>query len=650
MRHLPIPIAILSCLALTGCVDKSYDLDDIDMTFGTTAHLTLPTSSTSGIYLKNFMNLEEDGVIQYVKDLTTGDSILCVKQKGSAENIDLDINEIRIAKPNINTIKKDIEMTHPTATTSSVTALSGSSPLGKQRLAIPNLPDETFDYVITPDEKFSYSLDDTKAQEISTDVLSLTGVSIEDATMKITMSVAGFPTWLECIYLNDMHLSVPEELAIKKCTFNGSERSVKDNVIALTDEGNNRISLSNGKADIELNITIEGIHTGTHFEFDAHAHELRLHGAALEVDGAFQINTSDINKPALYEYLEQATPEKIEQIVSTGSLKEVMPTSISLTGNAEFDKDFIVQTVSGELLHDVGVIESIKLNDMPDFLNDPDVVLDLANPVLMLRAESGLLEDAKITTSMQISSSTAEKDVETENFTLASTDGTNTALLYLADSPSTPVPTDYTNATRIDCVEGSGTVAGLIRTIPDEVEIKINPVRVVAKDLDITQSIPISIDYEIYVPFTLGPDFQLVYRGNPETGWAEDANDLEDIDVGSIEVKASVKSTLPATLLVSIIPIDTDGNPISSEVLHVSDVEVKADSSMPITISIKPGDGYTMNDVLAGKNGLKRLDGIKYEARIKEPSGNNTNLRKDAMIQLTDIKVTIIGNIIYDAN
>lgn len=30
MRHLPIPIAILSCPALTGCVDKSYDLDDID--------------------------------------------------------------------------------------------------------------------------------------------------------------------------------------------------------------------------------------------------------------------------------------------------------------------------------------------------------------------------------------------------------------------------------------------------------------------------------------------------------------------------------------------------------------------------------------------------------------------------------------------
>ena len=109
-------------------------------------------------------------------------------------------------------------------------------------------------------------------------------------------------------------------------------------------------------------------------------------------------------------------------------------------------------------------------------------------------------------------------------------------------------------------------------------------------------------------------------------------------------------SDLPAKLVVDIIPLDTEGNEIPSSVLQVSSVEVKGNATTPISIVIKPVKPYTMNDVLAGKNGAKRLDGISYEARIEDPTDAKMSLKKNVQIKVTDIKVTINGKLTYDAN
>lgn len=630
VKHLPTPILAMSCVALMGCVDKSYDLNDIDMTFSTDAVLTLPTSSTSGIYLKNFMDLKEGDVVQYVKDLVTGDSILCVKQKGSASIEDIHIDEIKIKKPDINSIDRSIKLNIPGV--SAAKSMEGSghkSGMRRVTLVIPGvttveIPDEEFHYTLQPEDNVTYRIEAAKASNINPDLVSLSHVGIDDATMRVQMTVSGFPTWLKCVYMDDLTLTVSDDPELGQCTFNDQERSIEGRTIALTDASNNRIDIVDGKAKVSLNVTLTGIQTGKNFTFQNH--EVCLN-ADMKVDGDFRISTTDIDQAAFDDWVsKEATPEVINEIKESKSLKNIMPQEIQLNGNAAFDKDIVVRTISGELSHDVGTVNPIKLDNMPDFLDNDDVVLDLANPVLMIQATSEL--PASATTSMTISSSTAEKAVVTKSFALNQTAPGDTALFYMVDSHETPVPDAYNQkATRIEYQANSGTMAGLVRRIPEQVDIAVAPVEMKdVTDFDVTRDYHVSVDYDIYVPFTLGPDFRLVYRSDPETGWAKDVDELEKIDAESIEATANVYSDLPAKLVVDIIPLDTEGNEIPSSVLQVSSVEVKGNATTPISIAIKPVKPYTMNDVLAGKNGAKRLDGISYEARIEDPTDAKMSL------------------------
>ena len=658
VKHLPQSLAVLSCLALTGCMDKSYDLNDIDKTFGTNAVLTLPTSSTSGIYLKNFLDLKEGDVVKYVYEPVSGDSILCVRQDGKANIKDVHIEEIRIKKPDINDIDKKIQQNTDIAAAARTAANDRRS--GMRRVSV-NLPggasveinDEEFHYTIQPGDNVSFNINEAKTGNINHDIVTLTHVNIEDATVTINMTISGFPKWLEYVYLNDLSLTVSDDPDISLCLFNGELRDFEGRTIALTDESNKRIPLSNGGADIKLELMLDGLQVGENFTFKDH--EVCLN-ANFKVDGTFSVSTKDIDPDKLNSWIaNNATEEVVNEIKTNHSLKGVMPSDINLKGAAAFDKDIVVTSVSGTMSHDVGDVEPIKLDDMPDFLNDDEVVLDLENPVLMILATSEI--PASAATSMTLHSSTADKDVVTKPFTLNETEKGDTAYFYLADSPNTLLPIDYwgtalySECTPIQYEPNSGTLAGLIRKIPEQVEVSINPVTMEeVEDLDITRDYHVSVDYDIYVPFTLGPDFKLMYRGNPELGWAQDAEDLKKIDADSIVVKANVVSNMPAKLKLSVKPIDVDGNDIPRDILDVSDVVVDADCTTPITITIKPVKPYSMNDVLAGNNGAKQLDGITYEARIVEPAGEQPTMRKDVMIQVTDIKVTINGKITYDAN
>ena len=72
MKHLHyfrlLGLCILCGGIQTSCVDNDYDLDNTDYTLGIETNITLPSCSTGDIYLRSFMDLEEDGVIQYVWD------------------------------------------------------------------------------------------------------------------------------------------------------------------------------------------------------------------------------------------------------------------------------------------------------------------------------------------------------------------------------------------------------------------------------------------------------------------------------------------------------------------------------------------------------------------------------------------------------
>ena len=70
-RYATVLATAFAAVALTGCVDEDYSLEDVDMTVGLGSNLTLPSNNnTEGIALddvldlgtNNFLKVSEDGM------------------------------------------------------------------------------------------------------------------------------------------------------------------------------------------------------------------------------------------------------------------------------------------------------------------------------------------------------------------------------------------------------------------------------------------------------------------------------------------------------------------------------------------------------------------------------------------------------------
>ena len=80
-------------LAVTGCTDNDYDVNEIDTTIGIGGDgLELPISSTSDIQLKDVLELEDNGVV--VEDAETHNYVF--RQTG---------NDVVAANPYIDAVK-----------------------------------------------------------------------------------------------------------------------------------------------------------------------------------------------------------------------------------------------------------------------------------------------------------------------------------------------------------------------------------------------------------------------------------------------------------------------------------------------------------------------------------------------------------------
>lgn len=622
----------------TSCIDNDYDLDDVDYTIGVETDLTLPTCGTDVIYLHNFMDLKEDGVIQYVWDDVKGDSMFCVKQSGKANVDPIDIDEVRIKKPQLEGFKAVVPLKSllggkqlmKKAGRMSVTI---DTPIGQQTI---NLNQE-FMYELDAAES-SYEIKPSKATGISADIVSVNRVGINELKVTMAVHVVGFPAYIDRIHMDNMILCLPEGLDVKECTFNGAACPAVEGrpAFQLTAENDGQgLHLAD---DIRLEVTFTGMEEGNVFVFDPAAHTATFQGE-FNLTGTVRILADEFKEDLLKARLEeiaQMDPAQLLQIVEQGDLTSLVPDEIDVDGDAEMSGDIVLRTFSGAIRHEVDRIDPIRLDDLPDFLNDDEVVLDLDNPILLLNVQNGL--PAQIGTSMTLSSTTCPTPVRAADITVAP--GLN--LFYLADKAVQALPDGYAGAQHLS---QEGSVPALIKKIPDQIDVDIDACTMVAEDFDITRTYDISIDYDVFAPVTFGEDFLMVYQ-DTETGWAKDLDDLEDVDAERIEMKGLIDNDLPAGLQFTLEPIDRQGRRISA--LLVDAIDISSGKDQSFTISIKAAQGHTVNDALAGKNGVEQLDGIRYKASLTGVPGET--LYRKANIKVHDIKVSLKGKVTYDAN
>ena len=644
-------LGVLSAaFALQSCIDNNYDLDDIDMKLGNNVDLTLPSSSTGDIVLKSIMNLEEDGVVQFIED-ENGQSIFAVIQDGEADIDPISIDRISL-NPELSEINTTVDLAE-------LVSNSSVPQLRKVKVATPmgdiDIVDAEYNYPIGSNSA-TYKIDanDPNAKSpVSNDIVSIDKVVFEENTkLSLDMHIENFPYWLPTVALENLTLRCPADLMIAHCRFGGKDIPLSaDGLYHLTGKEDNEFSFTE---PIKLELVLEGATIGENLKFDVANHEVMMDGD-FEINGNFRVSTKDIDSDLLEAYLKDTDASKVREVYETKTILPILPVSLTFKGKANFGDGITLKYFYGKVQHEVESIDPIKLDELPDFLKEEDVVLDLDNPILLLSARQEF--PVSVHTAVELSAvydgvaggETLKAQLEVP---AASADG-QMSRFYIADrelvgNERNILPEAYREATYLPLEQGK--LSALIKKIPSEIRVEIPPITMDASQtpVDLLRTYAVDVEYKVYAPLTLGPDFKLVYRGE-ENGWAEDLEDFEDMNVGEIQVTAEVTSNLPAAVNLTATPIDAAENSIQSQFAKEFSVRIAPQSTSHISITLKAGDKFTLNDILTGKHNAKQIDGVKYEARIDEPI-DKASLPENAYIKLTNIKVTIKGGVSYDAN
>ncbi|MGM9673851.1 MAG: hypothetical protein ACI3X9_00075, partial [Bacteroidaceae bacterium] len=418
MKHLSgfkmMALPLLGAGLAISCIDNSYDLDDVDYTLGVETDLTLPTCSTDTIYLRNFMDLKEDGVIQFVWDADAKDSVFCVKQSGEANVDPIDIAEIRIKKPAISSFNTTVplkSLIEAQGQQAKRIRISIDTPFGTQDVDF----EQEFEYVLDPQDA-RYAISPATANGISADIIRIDRVGINTLKATLQIHIIGFPDYIQKIHFDDLTLTYPDGINVEECKFNNKGCNPKEGIPAAyeltpaTDtEG---MQISDG---LLLELTFSGMEEGGAFTFDPAKHSATFQGN-FSLTGTVRILTDEFAEDKLKAELERIASmdiNQLNQIIQNKDLTPLVPAEINIKGSAEMDKDIVLTTFSGSITHNVDRIDPIKLDDLPDFLNDEEVVLDLDNPLLLLNVNSEVTEPIK--TGLTLTSNTCSTPVVANN-------------------------------------------------------------------------------------------------------------------------------------------------------------------------------------------------------------------------------------------
>ena len=616
-------LALASCL-LSACVDDKYDVNDMDMTIGSTSDLALPSLSTDSILLKNIMDLGEDDIIK-VKD---GEFRLVTS--GQANMTETEVNEITISKPNIEAVHTNVQLN------------TNGNPARYR--AVAGVPDETFAYTITEQNKAFFEVNET-SNVISEDLVDVDAVAFKEgivlkSTLNLTFSNGG--DFIKKIHLQNLSLSTPRDLSFEKAeltyTQNGQSRtnqvSISDGLVSIS--GENDVVVDAGKP-VYLALTLDMA--------EVNGNGISFVNKKIEINSLFKFNGTFAIKSEEFEDLSAA---QLQQIQDNG-IASVIPQEVAFDIVSAFSDNISVVRVDAIAQKAVSEPEPSVLDNMPNFLKDESVKIVLNNPPFIIEwnnpfpAGSVVNPDAAaVKNNLTIESIKGDEVIARKLATLSGIPS-GKSILVLADAPATAeVPARYASYNRINVVVEN--LNELLMTIPDKICINFAPVTIALKDL-VPGQYNTQVDYCVDTPLEFLDGSKLIYEDVEDV--EDDMDDASDFDAKAIEIQANVVTNLPMDLTLSVDALDRNGRSLKGGVIDVNDVVVGAHkgdisetTTQAVVINITPREGHSIRELL--QNMAKFVYRAEFEGEGK--------LYENASIKLTNVKATIKGGIVYDAN
>ena len=616
-------LALASCL-LSACVDDKYDVNDMDMTIGSTSDLALPSLSTDSILLKNIMDLGEDDIIK-VKD---GEFRLVTS--GQANMTETEVNEITISKPDIEAVHTNVQLN------------TNGNPARYR--AVAGVPDETFAYTITEQNKAFFEVNET-SNVISEDLVDVDAVAFKEgivlkSTLNLTFSNGG--DFIKKIHLQNLSLSTPKDLSFEKAeltyTQNGQSRtnqvSISDGLVSIS--GENDVVVDAGKP-VYLALTLDMA--------EVNGNGISFVNKKIEINSLFKFNGTFAIKSEEFENLSAAQLQQIQDNV----IASVIPQEVAFDIVSAFSDNISVVRVDAIAQKAVSEPEPIVLDNMPNFLKDESVKIVLNNPPFIIEWNNpfpaGSLvnpDAAAVKNNLTIESVKGDEVIARKLATLSGIPS-GKSILVLADAPATAeVPARYASYNRINVVVEN--LNELLMTIPDKICINFAPVTIALKDL-VPGRYNTQVDYCVDTPLEFLGGSKLIYEDVEDV--EDDMDDASDFDAKAIEIQANVVTNLPMDLTLSVDALDRNGRSLKGGVIDVNDVVVGAHkgdisetTTQAVVINITPREGHSIRELL--QNMAKFVYRAEFEGEGK--------LYENASIKLTNVKATIKGGIVYDAN
>lgn len=591
-------VAGVMALAFVACVDNDYDLDNVDLTVGLGDDIQLPSdNSTADIKLDDVLDL---GV----------NNFLSVSEDGMY-NIDaIDDNEF-VA----HMVVARFVVPSKSYKGSYTIDLGDFGPQGAPRKV--KGADDVIEFeapMVDLDFSFHHN---------TTQITRLTHIGFNT---KLTVSL-NFPKDLQLALKNIAQLtfSLPQCMECGKAAYLNDSISVDaNNVLVLRDVNPadgvkfvlnvTGMDLSGKKADGSYMTYVQG--DGIHFHGSL-GFGVKVHESAVDFDKAAEAK------------------------------------DLTVTGSAVLDR-FTVQSAKGGFtpVRSFGKVGGVSLKNVPSFLNDDEVNLDLYNPMLNINIFSAVPFPTKMTGAIVAKDSKGNviKRIDVPQFS------------YKANGHSIVSirrrPAEHASDTTIIVIPE---ICDVIRNVPDSIAlIDLVGVGDDSEDAEITLSNYYEGRLRLSVAsgIALEKDARIIYK-HSYTGWNDKVKDINFVSTredgtvdGYITVTADVENKIPAYLKLNAYGIDLSGNIIGDERLAVTvDKLIKASpdgvtpASTKVVINVQPKD----------KTVLKTLDGIGFRVTMTTNDGKNkvTGVMLNAYkqtIKATNIKIQKHGKVAIDLN
>lgn len=583
----------LAVFALSGCTDKDYDLSNVDTTIGIGGdEFQIPASSTENIMLDDILDLNDGDI---VKINPNGDYVLSLQ----GEDVDP-------SHPKVDPMTVDVQKV--TNHRIYLNNASNTSAVRRMRKAAGRYS------VKGAASSFDYS------GNVPKEIVNLCEVGVSSVakanlsfSQQLTASVSKFKTITVSLpqYMQADYTQIPD--------------------IRHTSDGNS--------------ITFYDVPTSRSIPFLININSL---------DFAKGQQGDDVLKFTKESHNVEGKVAMKGDIMFEGTFDEKVSSAdcyAELTTNME---DITVKNATGYFDPDIDLTDlgDVNITNVPDFLKDDQVSVNVYNPLIEITASSDA-DVVGLVTGWLIA--TDENGAEMARVRVPA-DGENP--IRLNPTSTTKVLlckyADQVDASQYSDVRQVPTLSKIVERIPSKLrfEVDAHADKTRKSSAVLGHEYTIAPAYRVDAPLAFDKDARIVYRDTID-GWNDDIDKLSFADNSYLAFDTDVESRIPAYLSVNAFAVGTDGKALPDTDIEVAvsngidaspDGETASTSHLTVTLKEK------------AKGALKRVDGVAFRIQAASdaegaPSivGKTINAYKHTLVA-RNIRVKLVGRVVADLN